>query len=964
MSSGDGGSHLQTGRFAPYRQFVRLRRSYATKQTRNSDAQTPSHLRKKLKRIVVTREVDTRSEHNPVTPPRKFLGGVRLNGHSPRRRSGSMDVPSLPPLLPNTATVDGSRFFEDDRWRTSCLVTNLASVPDTAPVGAFENDTGAKERAVPCEATTTQILSACDGFEPTFTAENLGKKTPATSRELQHESGDSTPEDQRRFSCAPSQFQSTRPVRSASLLKGVALNVRLGRRMRARLRISEPVELDAAHSQGPGRVAMPRQITIERRLRTQQKVENLRGSGGIQENPTAHHNTLRLVDSCVEESRPNSVAHDLELAFLHSPTGIKRSSNGLTESMKLLQEQAVNGQLPGDTRFSLDDFGAPKSNFPAPYATSTKDPDAPPIIRVTEPGAENPKFNPPNPGPRTSSKGGIFASFIKAGTGKVPPPVASPLVSGGHAPNTAKHRKGSTSSFNGDFGNSMNPAVSTDTLVMIEAQVSPTRPTHIDITSVRPRFTTMQSIDSGPSGSPPERALPQLPEDDSTEGARSVCSTRKRHSRKQSKSSLTHTKDKPSISSISTVRGISPVTIVGPTRTSQEQAWKSHPDALQSVAYRQALESMPVDHSTVGITGDLRSPTSTYNQEGSSNVTGAFMETQAQKVARPDRVKALKQRDITSQASIEEEDERDMASPTKRTFDRLDQFPNVPNSRPASRASTRRARSTQRAQSAARRVPHGGANQKLTASGIMILADARPSTPKLKTNRPVSTKSQTAGSPLRESSIASLRHKPKHNLLKKGSQRSTRSHISTSAIAMNGAHTSPSSSGSSEAENELPVADMQRLQLRMIEKLTADMTMLGREIVRLKKMQTLMLPATNRSRSRDLSQERQFAPSSFHFNPRRAFGSISSTAASDAGPGTAVAGDDSADEDAEGGRRLSEAVPTAKMDSMVDHLQMAQMVGVTAVWQDAPAVRIEKVEDQQQKTGMGRKKRAGRILWS
>jgi hypothetical protein len=894
-----------------------------------------------------------------------------------------MDTLPHPPFSPTAASVDGSRFFEDPGWQG---IFSAANVPDTASVGVFEYDTGVKDRVRSYEATSIHIMSSSDGVEPIVSAEHLGEEIPATPRELLHGSGDSTPEDQKHFSCAPLQFQSNGPDRSASLLK-VVQKVWFGKRMKTRVQTSEATQLELAKSKGPTRVSIPRQITIGRRLRSQKKSDNLRVSSGIQEDSTASHTTLRLVNPDVEEPQPNSVAQDPDLAFLHNPEEDRRFSNGFSEWVKELEEQAKpDGQLPSHMRFPADDPGALRSVLSAgenrfanaetggrryaathshattPPSSGTKDNALPPIISMKKSERSS---NPPNPGPRTSSKGGIFANFTKSGIGKVPPPVASPSISQAHPSNISKQRKGSESSLTEDFSKSMNPAQSTDTLsrIEVEVQASPTHPTHIDITNVPKRLTQALSIDSGPSGSPPERALPQLPEGSSVEGSQSRGSSRKRHSRKQSKNNLSHAKDRPSISSLSTVRGASPVTTGGEARMSQDHTWRSRPDAPEGVAYIQSLDSMSVDQSTTSVAADLRSLTSIYSHDASSSAAGAFMEKQAQKVARADLVKAKKQRDMTSQAPIEEEDEIDTASTMRPTPDPLDQFPNVPNSRPASRSSTRRARSPQRAHSTARRVPRRGiANQTLTASGIMVVADAQPFTPKLRTSRTVSTKSHTAGSPLREDSLTSLRHKSKHSLPKRASQCSIRSHISASALAVNGAHTPPSSPESSEADAELHVAEPETpTTRRAIEKLNADMTMQGHQLKELQQMMTLLVATATRSRSQDISKERPFAPpSSFCFHSRRAMSSLSSTAAaSDMVPGPTVVGDESADEDAKGQRhhRLSGALQTTKIDSMLE--QMGNSFGVATIYQNP--VRIERIEGRRERGGG---KKGGRILWS
>lgn len=936
------------------------------KKSRKSDARSPSQLTEKLKKIVVTREVYARSEHSSETPTPNFLCGVRLSRSATRRRASAINNPPPPPASsrasivpqsPATTAMDGVHFREDPCFRTWHRSLLRGVGPENASIGAFENDIGIQDRVPPYEAGSRELETSRDD------SESRGERCSPAPVETPRCSADSDSDDYRSLSCAPLQLQSVGIGRSASLLKArIAKQVWIGKSLKARLRSSRPEEL--ARIQHPGGVAIPRQVTSGRRLRSQKKSENLRVGSGMMEEAIQSNTTLRLVNADVEEPQTHGPARDPELtAMLHDP-----NQNRFSDSWEKFYEEQTQGdmkedsRLPTNTVFPSDEALASRamsspsamskplangatcvardgdrsyppiiSQKPTTDITDARMKADPPIIKVTESRDEAPKLVSPSPGPRTSSKGGIFAKFM--GPGKIPPSV-TPLLNRARPLNISKSRKVSESSVIADYDDGMNPAHSTDTLAKIEVELqgSPTGLSLVDIGNVPTRFTRNLSIDSGPSGSAPDRELPELPEDGASENSRSRGSSRNRQARKQSITALGHTRNKPSASSLSTVRGISPSRIEPAGSHTHDHARRIDPDAPQRVAYGQCFDTVPFDPLAIRTSKVFRSTTSMYGSDYSFPAsTEAFLRKQAQKAARAESRRLIKQRDMASHGSIKEENESDMVPALTDVTDPVDQFPELPCPPSASRASSRRARSTQRCRSLARRVPARGiASQLLSASRIMTIEDAGPATPNLSNApRSQSTKSRPPDSPLREESGSPFRQKAKISLPKKSSHRSIRSPTSTSALTLNGAHTPPSSD-SCASDDEQALSGMHRLDLRReILEIRALVIMQGRTIDKLQNAVKLYMP-NRRSRSRDISQDRrlQLTPLSSRY-PGTGIDSLSSNIAADGTePGLVMTGDmiiGSADEALRydvGGtlpeyRRLSGAPLTAKMDSMV-----------------------------------------------
>ena len=934
------------------------------KRSKKSDTPSPYQLEKRLKKIVVTREVYTRSEHSPETPPRNFFDSVRLNRSATRRKVLAMNIPSPPPPSSRASTIlqasevnnmDGMQFREDPRFRPWHRSLLAVGAPDTASIGAFENDIGARDR-VPLYETVSRDL------EPVFDdSVATGGHAPPTPPPKFRSSTESNSDDHKRLSCAPLQLQTAGLGRSASLLKArIAQKVWLGNSIKVQLASSQPERI--VQIQETGRIAVPRKITIGRRLRPQKKSENLRVSDGAEEVTTQSQNTLRLVDADVEEPYSSSASRDPELtAMLHDP-----NQNRFSDSWEKFYEEQTQERLGEDpvddekltngaARLRTLSNSAMKRPPPngavsvaivedmpqgsAPHLVDQRMKPLPPTIRITDSGDEASKMIPPRPGPRTSSKGGIFAKFI--GPGKIPPPV-SPSISGACASNISKSRKASQSSVISGLENTLTPAHSTDTLAKIEVELqdSPTRSVVADIVRVPPRFTKHSSIDSGPSGSAPDRELPQLPEDGASERSRSRGSSHHRHSRKQSSISIGHVRNQLSASSITTVRPINKSRIGPAGGHALDHAWSSNSHAPQRTSHRQNVGQAPFDHPTMERSESVRPGTTSHGYEYNFPAsTEAFLRKQAQKAARAESRRLIKQRDMASYGPIKEESEGDAVSPLIQAVDAIDQFPEPPCSRSGSRASTRRARSTQRSQRVSLGAhSRGNSNQVLSASRIVTVEDGGPVAPiHWTTQRSPSTKSPLSESPLRDGSSQPFRSKAKNALPKISSQRSLRSHTSQSALAVNGAHTPPSSD-SCASDDELALSGLHRLELRReIQEIRALVILQGRTIEKLQDTVRLYMPSIrSRRSSRDLSLDLQhqmrlqLAPPSFPY-PRGRAGATGGGGGGGTEPGPVMIGNvvvDSADSSQgffyHGGvtsldqRRLSGAPVTARMDSMVD----------------------------------------------
>lgn len=948
MFPSDKTSQPRSGRIGLYRRAIQSRKPKSKKRSRKSDAQSLYQLEKRLEKIVVTREVYTRSEHTE-TPPRKFLGGVRLNRSAARLRVSDSNIPPPPPpssrasIIPRSTTVttmDGLHFREDPRFRP-WYRSIIAGTRGNASIGAFDNDTGAQERAPPYEATPQELQPIFDSSEP------LGESDPIGPLEIRRIFADSNSNGDRHLSCAPHQLQTTGIGRSASLLKTrIAQKVLLGKSLKARPRSSVPEGI--AQIQEPGRIAVPRQISIGRKLRSQKKSENLRVSSGVQEHGSQSQAMLRLVNTDVEELQSNMPSGDPELtAMLHDP-----NQNIFSDSREKFYVEQTQGTVEEDEQHPTG--GVLRSNIAVPLRVSppstmkrslangpaliaryrgylheaTADLDgahtmaAPPTIRIMESEDGAPKLSAPSPGPRTSSKGGgIFSKFM--GLGKVPPPV-SPLVNKDRPSNISKPRKASKSSSLTITGyeNGMNPVHSADTLAKIEVELQSSPSCHAltNIANVSVRTKNL-SIDSGPSGSAPDRELPQLPDDCASEKSGSRGSSRSRHVRKHSNISIGHARNNRSASSISTVRAISP----SKHGSVGSHTWMTNQDDPQRVNYGQMFDQVVFDHSATRRSEAVQPSKSAYAQDYNSlpDSTQAFLLKQAQKAARAESRRVIKQRDMAlngGNGPIEEETESDTISPLTQPVDDIDRFPEPPkdSSRSESHASTRRARSAQRSQFAAPHIlPRAIANQALSASHIVTIGDVRPTTPNRRNpHRSPSTKSSPSDSPLREGAIIPIRHKARSSLPKKASQRSIRSHTSQSGLGLDGAHTPPPSD-SCTSDEELARGSLHRLDLRReIQEIRALMILQGRTIDKMQNTMRLCMP-TSRSRSRDLSLDRmQLAPHGFRYPARRAIGGaeprpVMIEPVEDGrvfGGGGMELGE----------RRLSNAPLTVRMDSMVD----------------------------------------------
>ena len=223
------------------------------------------------------------------------------------------------------------------------------------------------------------------------------------------------------------------------------------------------------------------------------------------------------------------------------------------------------------------------------------------------------------------------------------------------------------------------------------------------------------SIDSGPSGSPPEKALPLLPDASASEISRKTGSSHKRRARKQSTSSLRHTRGEQLASSASVIRTLSPAKGRRGCNT-QDNGWRAHHNVRQNKVSMQSSDISSSDYSTVTNSEALFSPTSSCSRDYNFPApVQAFPAKRAMKAPRGESRRAIKKRDLaSSHAPIEEETECNTVSPPTQVVDGIDQFPLPPHSRSTSRASTARPRSTQRSQSATRRVsPRGRVNQIL-----------------------------------------------------------------------------------------------------------------------------------------------------------------------------------------------------------------------------------------------------------
>jgi hypothetical protein len=320
----------------------------------------------------------------------------------------------------------------------------------------------------------------------------------------------------------------------------------------------------------------------------------------------------------------------------------------------------------------------------------------------------------PQPPIRTSSKGGArLATMVQ-----ITKPVCMPILSGFKdgsliAPDDASVqvppqlastrprvsripcRVASVTSTASEATRSPRPAKSSDTLTLIEAQIRTTpRPGHSESSTKKVAQTAVHGKQLSPSGNPPERPLPDLPAD--------------------SGSVLTKTPPRPvdiSCSGLGNPARTLPskdILLMAESEKAQPQSPRRHKapvlslrDHPSEVSISQAVEEQT-----------LATPTSAYSQSSIiSDATGKHRFARHDKTRfRADRIKELRRRikaDLERQNRISEErDDDELAKQAtlavenssvqgapepeikaQPSLDQLDQFPQVPASRPASRAS-------------------------------------------------------------------------------------------------------------------------------------------------------------------------------------------------------------------------------------------------------------------------------------
>lgn len=380
----------------------------------------------------------------------------------------------------------------------------------------------------------------------------------------------------------------------------------------------------------------------------------------------------------------------------------------------------------------------------------------------------------PQPPARTSSKGGAKiatmvpmtkAACVPATTGlkdrvpaipdKTSQQNALPAAATQSQPSKIPLRMASTASTISETSKGPRHAKSTDTLALIEAQIR-TTPQTSRVESLKQKFTAgeVQNKQRGPAGTPPERPLPTLPAGSPSTRSNTPTQVSSTPSRRHSKQSQTSTPIEVQRTMPPDEAGVTPQCC-----SSRPPASDTSPNGLAIIYTGKELANGVTPHT----------PTSPHSQESCEGESTKYKFTRHNKNDfRAERIKELKQRikaDMEREHRISEEREVNMRgqqqeptttcqdhdsslpppeSKLQSSLDQLDQFPAVPASRPASRAShsggvslrghsrTRsHVRQTSKASSRHSYRPatsRGSGRQILGASQIKVLVDTDPVT--------------------------------------------------------------------------------------------------------------------------------------------------------------------------------------------------------------------------------------------
>lgn len=290
-------------------------------------------------------------------------------------------------------------------------------------------------------------------------------------------------------------------------------------------------------------------------------------------------------------------------------------------------------------------------------------------------------------------------------------------------------------------------AMSTDTLVKIEAQVHANQPSQPDKSHGQLHFHRLSEPKSdGPPSIPPERPLPALPKEASIELSRSSGERSRGPSRKP-------TDQADRRSSISTIRTIG---------FTEPDDFISRNSLAAQRPIRVGLNSTNTLSSKIISSADVSSAAS-LKSDSSSSSTRSYAR-RSISGPRAEKVKEKRLRDLASsrsdtsetQSSKQPVSEQQQTSPEhlqnpnvahalepQPSIDQLDQFPGVPESRPASLISPGLSRGNSRAQhhhakhsvhqrqlskSSSNYFPAGRPRQLLSQSNIFIVVDSDPVT--------------------------------------------------------------------------------------------------------------------------------------------------------------------------------------------------------------------------------------------
>ncbi|KAK5046265.1 hypothetical protein LTR84_008408 [Exophiala bonariae] len=295
-------------------------------------------------------------------------------------------------------------------------------------------------------------------------------------------------------------------------------------------------------------------------------------------------------------------------------------------------------------------------------------------------------------------------------------------------------------------------AMSTDTLTKIEAQVQTRQPSQPSRSHGHLHFHRLSEPKSdGPPSIPPERPLPALPQEASIGLPRLSIDTLRGHSRKLA----AHVNPRSSISTIHTLGSIEPSDSVA--RTSHNVENLVHTPSNQTDILSLKLMAMRNIPSAVSLTSD-----------GSSSSTRSYMKHNISG-PRAEKVKEKRLRDLASSKSDinlpdssgqvipllqKQSSSEDVKNNTvthspvhKPSYDELDQFPEVPESRPTSLISPMLSRGNSRAQhhqvmhnihsrqlskASSNYHPSSRPRQILSQSNIFIVVDTDPVTTRFK----------------------------------------------------------------------------------------------------------------------------------------------------------------------------------------------------------------------------------------